>query len=414
MTRCGRGFRTRVATVLVWTALVGTGVAGAGPAHGAADAPHFTVRAVISPGVEYRAFTLAASHGTAYGHLLTVDLRHPGVRLDLLTAGAVGAREPVSRMADERGAVAAVNGDFFNISETQHPGVQATGASVGPAIAGGTPLKAAVPLGQRFGPALPRGTTTEDVVGLGTDRVARIGRLTLRGEVSAERGTLPLRGFNQYAVAEGGVGAYTPGWGTASRVRATCGTDTDRAAPCSAQTYEVTVRRNRVTQVAATPGNGTIAADRVVLVGREAGARALRALRVGDTVRVGYRLEGAAPAPFAFAVGGFPIVRDDRPLDGLDAVNAAVRTAAGIDDGGHRLYLLALDGGADYRPGLTVGELADVMLELGADDAVNLDGGGSSTLAAREAGEGSTTVRNHPSGGSERPVPNGIGVFTRP
>lgn len=54
------------------------------------------------------------------------------------------------------------------------------------------------------------------------------------------------------------------------------------------------------------------------------------------------------------------------------------------------------------------------MRALGAEDAVNLDGGGSSTLTAREAGESLAAVRNHPSGGAERPVPNGIGVFTRP
>jgi hypothetical protein len=414
MTGRGHGIRVRVAAVvLAWAALVGTDGAGTAPAHANARAPHFGPSAVIAPGIDYRPFTVAASHGTAYGHLLSVDLREPGISVGLLTAGSVAARKPVSGMADERGAVAAVNGDFFNISETQHPGVPATGAPVGPAVAGGVALKSAVPDGQRFGPVLPPGTTTEDVIGLGADKVARLGRLSLRGTVEARQGTLPLRGVNQYAVARGGVGAYTSGWGTASRVRATCGTDTDRAAPCSQDTYEVTVRQGLVTRVAATPGGGAIAPDSVVLVGREAGARALRALRVGDRAHVGYRLRGAEQAPYAFAVGGFPIVRDDRRLAGLDTVDAAVRTSAGIAGGGHRLYLLALDGGPAYRRGLTIGELADVMLDAGAENAVNLDGGGSSTLVAREPGGARTTVRNHPSGGAERPVPNGIGVFTR-
>lgn len=51
------------------------------------------------------------------------------------------------------------------------------------------------------------------------------------------------------------------------------------------------------------------------------------------------------------------------------------------------------------------------MQELGCDNAVNLDGGGSSTLVARDPGAGAVTVRNHPAGGVERPVANGIGVF---
>ncbi len=131
-------------------------------------------------------------------------------------------------------------------------------------------------------------------------------------------------------------------------------------------------------------------------------------------MRVAERLRSAGRGPLRFAVGGFPVLRDDVPLDGLDEVTSAVRTSAGIGDGGRRLYLLALDGAVEYRSGLTVSELASVMRDLGADDAVNLDGGGSSTLVTRAAGDTRVSVRNHPSGGAERPVPNGIGVFTRP
>jgi hypothetical protein len=410
-----RRTRAAVAVVLTWGVLAGAGPAGAGSAPALRSAPRYRERSEVAPGVEYRQFTLATSHGTALGHLLTVDLREPGVSLDLLHPGAVASRARVSTMAVERSAIAAVNGDFFDITETQHPGVDATGAAVGPEVTGGLLLKSAVPQGQRFGPAAPPGTSTEDVVGIGADRIARIGRLTLRGTVTAEgRGTRPLRGLNQYAVAVDGIGAYTSDWGSASRVRATCGVDTARSAPCSAETYEVTVREGRVAERAVTPGKGPIAADSFVLVGREAGARALRELRVGDPVRFEYGLRDTHGPRFAFALGGFPIVRDHRRLDGLDPLTGAVRTAAGIGDGGHLLYLLVLDGEMTYRAGLTLSELADVMLGLGADDVLNLDGGGSSTLVAREADSERVTVRNHPSGGTERLVPNGIGVFSRP
>jgi len=52
------------------------------------------------------------------------------------------------------------------------------------------------------------------------------------------------------------------------------------------------------------------------------------------------------------------------------------------------------------------------MRQLGADCAVNLDGGGSTTLVTRAQGEPAATVRNHPSGGAERPVSNAIGILT--
>jgi len=366
----------------------------------------------IAPGVGYTEFDIPAAKGPAHAHVLTVDLRDPRVRLDLLHPGAVAARATVSRLADGQGAVAGVNGDFFNIT-TQHPGVQATGASVGPAIAAGRVLKGAVPDGQRFGPALPPGTSTEDVFGVDVDRRARLDDLSLTGWIRTPEGTLPLGGLNQYALPVNSIGAFTSAWGGVSRVRATCGTDTDRAAPCSTDTYEVTVRGGRVVAAADTPGSGPIAPDTTVLVGREGGAQQLRKFFAGKPVTVRHRLVASASRiPYRFALGGYPVLTGGQPLPGLDNATAAVRTAVGIADGGRRLLLLALDGAPEYRTGLTIAEVADTMRRLGSVDAFSLDGGGSSTLVAREPGATAVSVRNHPSGGVERAVPNGIGIFT--
>ncbi len=367
----------------------------------------------IAPGVDYRDFSLTASAGVVNGHLLSVDLHNPHVSVDLLHGASVTDREPVSQLANAQGAVAGVNADFFNISET-HAGVTATGSSDGPAIGSGTQFKAAVPNGQRFGPALPSGTSTKDVIGVGADGRGRLDTLDLQGFVHTEAGTLSLGGLNQYAVPENGIGAYTSDWGTVSRARAACGTDTVRTAPCTTDTYEVTVSHGRVAVVSGVLGAGAIAPDSVVLVGRESGADALRALSVGDRVHVSYHLAAQGRTPLRFAVGGYPILRDGSPLAGLDTVTAATRTAAGIGAQGQRLYLLALDGTAETSAGLTISELAAVLQGFGADDAVNLDGGGSTTLVTRDPGAAEVTVRNHPGGGAERPVPDGIGVFTRP
>lgn len=389
-------------------ALAGAGLTEAAPA-GAAPAVEG-----VAPGVSYTGFDLPGAAGTAHAHVLTVDLRDPRVRVGLLHPGAIGARATVSAMADATGAVGGVNGDFFNITETQHPGVEATGAAVGPAVADGHALKAAVPDGQRFGPALPPGTSTRDVLGVGTDRRARIDSLALDGSVRSRADHVVLGGLNQYALPVGAVGAFTPEWGSVSRARATCGTDTQRAAPCSSDTYEVTVRQGRVVATADRPGAGPIADGTTVLVGREAGAQWLRKLSAGDPAQVRHRLvAGQARTPYAFAVGGYPVLRGGAPLPGLDARTSAVRTAAGIADDGRTLLLLALDDAPAYRTGLSIAEVAAAMRSLGADDAFSLDGGGSSTLVARGPGAASVTVRNHPTDAPERAVANGIGVYAR-
>ncbi|MFD4506977.1 phosphodiester glycosidase family protein [Streptomyces sp. NPDC058457] len=389
--------------------LAGAALAGAAPAGAVSGVRH------IASGIAYRQFDVPAAKGTVHAHLLTVDLTDPHVRVDLLSPGAVAARSPVSAMADTAGAVAGVNGDFFNINENQHPGVEATGASVGPAIAHGRVLKSAVPTAQRFGPALPPGTDTTDVFGVGVDRRARLDRLTLFGTVRTRDATLALRGLNQYALAQGSVGAYTAAWGSASRKRATCGSDSDRAAGCSTDTYEVRIRAGKVVAASATPGSGAIPAGTTVLLGREAGADELRTLFKGERVTVRERMvASAARIPYRFAVGGYPVLRDGRPLAGLNGTASAVRTAVGYANDGRRLLLLALDGAVAYRSGMTIAEVADEMRQLGAVDAFSLDGGGSTTMVARTAGATTVSVLNHPTDSPERAVANGIGVFWKP
>ncbi|GLZ02828.1 hypothetical protein Acsp03_02950 [Actinomadura sp. NBRC 104412] len=397
-----------------WAALCGAVPAVADATTAGVTAPEYTFTAKVAPGVTFRTFATSGIGGPALGDLMTIDLRDPRVEVGLLRPPVVAARRTVSSMANARHAVGGVNGDFFNIGfnigNTQ-PGVEATGSPVGPEVDDGRPLKAAVPAGQRFGPELPPATTTEDVIGVGEDERAHVARLTLQGTIRSRKATLPLRGLNQYALPVGGAGAFTSDWGGVSRRRAVCGSDTDRDDPCSTDTAEVTVRRGAVVKVEEAVGAGAIPPDTTVLVGREKAAGALRTLRPGDRVSVRYRFTG--PERFRFALGGFPILRDGVPLDGLDTRRPAPRTAAGVGGDGRYLYLVVVDGRSARSGGLTVAELAGLLDRAGADDAVNLDGGGSSTFVARLPGEPSATVRNVPSDGTERAVANGIGVFTR-
>jgi hypothetical protein len=244
--------------------------------------------------------------------------------------------------------------------------------------------------------------------------VGRVTTLHLDGTIRAGQTVLPLGGLNQYALPVGGIGAFTGDWGTMSRIRATCGTDTSRGARCSPDTAEVTVARGLVTHVGDAVGDGPIPPGTTVLVGREQGAGALRALRPGDPVELGYRLVAPVPVRLRFAIGGYPILRDRRPLPDLDTVVSAPRTAAGVGQDGHRMYLVVVDGRSELSGGVTSAELSALLARLDADDAVSLDCGGSSTFAVREPGAQAATLRSRPSDGGERAVANGIGVFARP
>jgi uncharacterized protein (TIGR03382 family) len=81
------------------------------------------------------------------------------------------------------------------------------------------------------------------------------------------------------------------------------------------------------------------------------------------------------------------------------------RTALGFSADHNTLYLAVIDGRATNRIGMTCDEMIGLFQELGAADAVNMDGGGSSTMWLASGG-----VLNYPSDGSQRVVGNHLAV----
>ena len=84
------------------------------------------------------------------------------------------------------------------------------------------------------------------------------------------------------------------------------------------------------------------------------------------------------------------------------------RTCVGVTADG-KVVVMTLDGRQEpFSCGGTMHELAQIMLEAGCVAAINLDGGGSATFAARQEGEDEVTIVNRPSDGSERSISSGL------
>jgi len=95
----------------------------------------------------------------------------------------------------------------------------------------------------------------------------------------------------------------------------------------------------------------------------------------------------------------------------FEAAGAKVGSRAGVLKGAG--IILTIDGRQPaYSVGVTLPELADLMIELGAHDALNLDGGGSTSFYLRRAD--GTIVTNQPSDGHWRPVANHLGIWVDP
>lgn len=108
-------------------------------------------------------------------------------------------------------------------------------------------------------------------------------------------------------------------------------------------------------------------------------------------------------------ISGHPgLVENGTPIDansGELCTTRHPRTASGISADGRTLVLVVVDGRTEQSAGMTCTELAALLAELGADDAINNDGGGSSTMWL--AGDG---VLNAPSDGAQRVVGNHLGL----
>ncbi|MEV4629872.1 phosphodiester glycosidase family protein [Micromonospora sp. NPDC049523] len=346
----------------------------------------------IGPGIGLQHLKALDRSGWYDAQFLTVDLSNSAVSTDLLTSGPVASGGPLSVAANKAGAVAGVNGEFFDIGNSN--------AALGGEIQDGQLLKTADIGGRQH-------------VGVSRDGIAQLVDLAVDSNANfagADHKVLSINAANGAGVPADGLVAFTGVWGTYSRNRGFTGVDVSQIA-------EVLVSGGKVVSV--TPsgpaGSGAIPDDSFVLVGRDAAATALRALQPGDPVTLKYSLSNDVAKTMKFALGdGGTIVSGGKVVPGLDT-SIAPRTALGFKDGGRTLVLATWDGpGGTGKGGVGIDKEARDLAAMGVETAVNLDGGGSTTMVARALGASETTVRNVPSDGQERNDPNGVGVFVAP
>ncbi|OON81764.1 phosphodiester glycosidase family protein [Streptomyces tsukubensis] len=342
----------------------------------------------VAPGTRLTSYDRLESDKWLRVDELSVDLG-AGTKAEYLHPDKVSERQTVSQLAEAHDAgrgrrtVAAINGDFFDINET--------GAPTGVGVDGGRLVNSPAP-----------GHT--HAVGFGPADTGRLLDLYFEGTLTLPSGATPLAGLNAANVPAGSIGGYTAQWGEADRALTVNG---------AKRTAEVTVVDGRTTERAHPPGTGSLPADATVLVGSDAGADRLTELPAGAPVSWAYHPRASGGTVPAEAIGANEyLVTDGHPVDHEGEGNnlTAPRTAVGFSKDGHTAHIVTVDGRQADSGGLTLTELGVMMKRAGSYNAVNLDGGGSSTLVARTPGSDTTRVENQPSDGSERLVPNGLAL----
>lgn len=329
----------------------------------------------IVPGVRYRQWDQTDRRGQVRAHLLSIDPAAPGVSIDYASSPYVQERDTVSGLLARDHALGGVNGGFFDIHDT------------------GAPL--GVGRDRQRGFLHASRYTWNNAFYFTADGTPHIGKLMLSAHVD-QLPQMEITNINSPRVRVAKVGLYTPAWGRTSGYSIT---DGQRSNVRMVVIEDGRVVANKLALSAGKQITGT------VLVGRGPGATMLRQMRVGSLASVHYSL----PPDPAMAISGEKILlRNGRRLVENDR-ELHPRTAVGIDRDTGRILLLVVDGRQSFSRGYTMVEMARMMSSLGAEDALNLDGGGSSTMVATGR-SGAVKVVNSPSDGSQRRVGDAIGV----
>ena len=372
-------------------------------------------------------------------NIVTVDLDAPGVKIgvgigqDKVNApDATHGREDVSRLARRVGAVAAINADFFPY----------TGDPLGIGIKDGE-LFSEPFLGTRGrGPRVTLGVTADG-------KSILFDTLGFLGDLQAADGARSYLNGIDRSTAPNEIVVYSPVYGQVT-------SNKPGGVEVVVEGVNLPVKANklmvgRVARVESVRGTTEIipAGGLVISGGPGTGADFLaRHLHPGDPVSFVLAVAPVGETGGALQVATLPRTRSDLPsrsgaglsraayvwagvtaavgggprllVDGQIAVDWAAegfeagfadslnpRSAAGTSRDGRRMLLVTVDGRQAFSRGVSLSGMAQILKRYGAWNAINLDGGGSTTLAA--AG---LTVSSPAGDGSERPVADMLLVYS--
>lgn len=361
----------------------------------AEDAPYKTGEEPIAPGVIHESHYWNTNYGPIRFEVLKCDLSNPNLDLRLVAGqGEYTERATVPAMAENTGAVAMLNGDFFNMA--------LEGAPIGPSLVNEQLASS---------PAVIQGIYS---LGITADGTAMIEAMSYNGSVRAADGAVfPIDGLNKtyYWHDPSGqeshtntIQMYNDLWGSSSRGHA------DNTEVLIG--YDGTVEQisRGATFPFEVPDGKTI-----LQVNGNAEAFINAHCPIGSKVQITSQI--IPDRNWTFLVGGHALLADQghmvnyyKDLSSLAGTRA--RTAAAVSQDGKTLWFVCAEGRTNRSVGAQLSTMGYFMEYLGAWRAVNLDGGGSTNMVVRHLGETNLSTVVAPEGfGALRPVVNGIGIY---
>ncbi len=318
--------------------------------------------AKVAPGVIHQHIYRMTSRGPLSINVLDIDPKNPEINIEpVLASNTLHGTARVSQMVDRYDAVAGINGAFFKPD---------SGTKLGTVILNRELIA---------GPIFNRVS-----LGMTDDGAFKMARISLRGQISDNTGkSLPIHNVNQPRVIKGQYILYSSRWGRT-------------APPAPNNGIAIQIDGNStITRVdtKALP----IPRDGYVLTGPDNGLAGhfTPGTSVGLSVYTTPDWSGVT-----HALGGGPyLVKEGQPYVDIaqesfrkgSFTKPAPRTAVGYTRDNH-LLMVTVDGRQNASTGVTLWEMAAIMKELGAINAMNFDGGSSTQMVVRGKVVNSPTV----------------------
>lgn len=349
----------------------------------------------VTSGVTLENYDRFTTSGWIKSYVLRVDLSDKNVKVDtLVNKKSVVGSSTVLNLAKNSGAIAAVNGSFFDF------GAKGSGNSYtyGPVVSSGQVDLAAT----RDSKDTATFSLNDLNEALFTYWNTKVELITPKGEKKIAASYNRYKGvFNGMTIVDAKWGAKTPG-----------------ATAQYPDWIEMVVEDGVVKEFSENKPSIDMPKKGFVVLGSGSHIQYLKdTFKVGDPVDYSITMNVDTNKMTMALTGGAMLVKDDKVLttfshNPVSPSTRAARTAIGTSKDGKTLIIAAVDGKSSSSIGMTQSELASYMHELGCANALNLDGGGSTTLVSREQGTTGLSVQNRPSDGSQRGVGASLGIFS--
>jgi exopolysaccharide biosynthesis protein len=391
-------FRIRINLIILWFLILHTFVLNVHAVVKNYDPPTLetlsTVKTTkaLSQGVWHTHIKKTTHKGPLSINVLKVSLRNSNIKIDTLSnTSSLIQTSRIDHLVKNSGAIAGINGGFFEMISPRYP--------IGPVIQNNQ----LVSLDYHFN-EYSKSLATFQLDLENHPLISFWERPSI--EILTSKGTsIPIEQYNKMTpYAKGGFSMYDKHWGS-----------TIISTPIDS--ILILVKNQKILEIGkSVEGRSTLDLDYYLVSSGQNKDFVEKNFSIGEPLSLKIENKQNIKNIHMAITGSAPLLQNGviPKSFSFNIPGSQPRSAIGWDVSANTLFLVTVDGRQEESIGMTLTELSHFMIELGCFNALNLDGGGSTSLAVKNNHTQKVEIVNSPSDGVPRNISTGIGIFVTP